>query len=128
MARSRLRRFFRHGLIPQLIAFEACVRLGGVTRAAHELSLAQPTVSGLLRKLSEAVGEPILHARAGRIELTDAGREVAILCQEVLGSLNRFEARRSQNIPAGIPIKIAPWNHAPEPPSPSRSPPAFRAS
>jgi hypothetical protein len=31
--------------LPQLMAFEACVRLGSVTRAAEELSLAQPTVS-----------------------------------------------------------------------------------
>jgi hypothetical protein len=128
MARSRLRRFFRHGLIPQLIAFESCVRLGGVTRAAEALALAQPTVSGLLRKLSETVGEPILRARGGRIELTAAGQEVLLLCEEVLGSLNRFEARRSQLLRAEIPIKIEPWNPAQEPPSPSRSPPAFPAS
>ena len=35
-----------------VVAFEACVRHGSVTRAAEELSLAQPTVSCLVRKLS----------------------------------------------------------------------------
>ena len=90
----RSRRYFRHGLIPQLIAFEACMRLGGVTRAAEELALAQPTVSGLLRKLSETVGEPVLHSRGGRVELTDAGRDVAQLCEEILASLSRFDERR----------------------------------
>ena len=100
MARHRLRRFFRHGFLPQLIAFEACVRLGGVTRAAEELSLAQPTVSGLLRKLGEAVGEPVLKARGGRVELTPAGRDVQGLCAEVLGSLERFEERRAR-LPVG---------------------------
>jgi DNA-binding transcriptional LysR family regulator len=94
MARSRLRRYFRHGLLPQLIAFEACVRLGGVTRAADELALAQPTVSGLLRKLTDTVGSPLLCARGGRIELTDAGREVALLCEEILDSLGRFDPPR----------------------------------
>ena len=90
------RRFFRHGLMPQLLVFEAVARLGSVTRAAEELSLAQPTVSGLLRKLSEAVGEPILRARGGRVELTPTGQEVHGLCAEVLGSLERFEERRAR--------------------------------
>jgi len=103
MARPRLRRFFRHGLFPQLIAFEACVRLGSVTRAAEELSLAQPTVSGLLRKLSETVGEPVLRFRGGRVELTDAGADVEVLCEEVLESLGRFDARRRHRAAVGRP-------------------------
>jgi DNA-binding transcriptional LysR family regulator len=96
MSRPRLRRYFRHGFLPQLIAFEACVRLGGVTRAAEELSLAQPTVSCLLRRLSETVGEPVLRCRGGSVELTDAGLDVALLCEEVLASLSRFDERRRQ--------------------------------
>jgi DNA-binding transcriptional LysR family regulator len=96
MARPRIRQYLRHGLLPQLFAFEACVRLGGVTRAAEELALAQSTVSGLLRKLSDTIGEPVLRARGGRIELTAAGREVARLCEEILDSLGRFEAARGR--------------------------------
>ena len=94
MARPRLRRYFRHGFLPQLIAFEACLRLGSVTRAAEELSLAQPTVSGLLRRLSETLGEPLLVARNGRMEPTEAGRKMALLCDEILDSLGRFDATR----------------------------------
>ena len=94
MARTRIRRYLRHGLLPQLIAFEACIRLGGMTRAADELALAQSTVSGLLRKLTETVGEPLLRAHGGRIELTQAGRRVAMLCEEILESLARFERAR----------------------------------
>ena len=104
MARPRLRPYFRHGLLPQLIAFEACVRLGGVTRAAEELAIAQPTVSGLLRKLSETIGEPVLRARAGRVEPTAAGREVALLCEEILDSLRRFDERRSRCVTHGPPL------------------------
>ena len=95
MARPRFRRYFRHGLLPQLIAFEACLRLGGVTRAADELCLAQPTVSGLLRRLSETVGAPVLLAKGGRVELTRAGEDVALLCEEIFGSLERFEEKRT---------------------------------
>src|SRR5438046_10522346 len=95
MPHPRFRRYFRHGLLPQLIAFEAYLRLGGVTRAAEELCLAQPTVSGLLRRLSETVGAPVMLAEGGRIELTRAGADVALLCAEVFGSLARFEEKRS---------------------------------
>ena len=95
MAHPRFRPFFRHGLLPQLIAFEACLRLGGVTRAADELCLAQSTVSGLLRRLSDTVGAPVLLARGGRVELTREGEEVALLCEEIFGSLERFEEKRS---------------------------------
>ena len=112
MARYKLRRYFRHGLLPQLIAFEAVVRLGGVTRAANELSLAQPTVSGLLRKLTETMGERLMHIRRGRVDLTDAGKEVHLLCSEALGALQRFDERRggrtapgavSENFVPGFP-------------------------
>ena len=102
MSRPRFRPYFRHGLLPQLIAFEACLRLGGVTRAARELCVAQPTVSGMLRKLSETVGEPVVMARGGRIEATPAGRDVALLCEDIFESLERFEERRAQRRePAG---------------------------
>ena len=94
MPHPRLRRYYRHGLIPQLLAFEACLRLGSVTRAAEELALAQPTVSGLLRKLSETVGEPVLRARYGRMEATEAGQRVALMCEEILDSLSRFDEQR----------------------------------
>ncbi len=52
MPRSALRRYFRHGLFPQLMVFEAVARRQSVTRAAEELHLAQPTVSTQLKLLS----------------------------------------------------------------------------
>src|SRR5215470_12493882 len=55
MSRTKLRRYFRHGLFPQLFVFEAVARLGSVTRAAAELHLAQPTVSLQLKKLAETL-------------------------------------------------------------------------
>ena len=102
MSSPSLRRFFRHGFLPQLLAFEACLQAGSVTRAAEELALAQPTISGLLRKLSETLGAPVLQARNGRMELTEAGHEAALLCHEILAALERHEARRVRREPARI--------------------------
>jgi hypothetical protein len=103
MTRVRLRRYFRHGMLPQLIAFEACVRHGSVTRAAEELSLAQPTVSCLIRKLSDTLGAPVTQLRNRRIEPTALGRELLALCHEVFVSFERFDMKREAPLPANDP-------------------------
>jgi hypothetical protein len=103
MTRTRLRRYFRHGMLPQLIAFEACIRHGSVTRAAEELSLAQPTVSCLVRKLSETLGGPVTQMRDRRVEPSALGVELLGLCQEVFASFERFDVRRE-----GAPVQGAP--------------------
>lgn len=114
MARARLRRFFRHGFLPQLLAFEAVARLGSVTRAAEELSLAQPTVSCMLRKLSDAVGGPIVASRDRRMEATALGRELLVLCHEMREAMERFEDRHPG---------VLGYDPDAESPSPTNSPP-----
>ncbi|HET9579847.1 MAG TPA: LysR family transcriptional regulator [Usitatibacter sp.] len=88
-----MRRFFRHGLLPQLVAFEACVRLGSVTRAAEELALAQPTLSCMLRKLADTFGGPLTVVRDRRVEATELGREVLELCDDLFAAFDRFDER-----------------------------------
>ena len=121
MSRNPLRRYFRHGFFPQLAAFEACVRHGSVTRAAEELCLAQPTVSCLIRKLSDTLGGPVLATRNRRMEPTLLGLEALTLCEEVLPAFSRFDERlgvlrMSGGIIEGRDATNAP--HAPEPPRP----------
>ena len=94
MTRPPLRRFFRHGLFPQLVAFECSVRHASVTRAAEELSLAQPTVSGMLRKLAESIGEPILAMHQGRMRPTAAGEDLLVLCHEIFAAVERYDDTR----------------------------------
>ncbi|HEX4763788.1 MAG TPA: LysR family transcriptional regulator [Usitatibacter sp.] len=121
MPRARFRRFFRHGFLPQLLAFEAAVRLGSVTRAAEELCIAQPTVSTLLRKLSEAVGGPVTAIRDRRVEPTELGRKLLATCHEVMRALERFEERRAGYDPdAAAPIPEDPWPLPSPPENPSR--------
>ena len=103
MEKNTVRRYFRHGMLPQLIAFEACIRHGSVTRAAEELSLAQPTVSCLIKKLSTTMGGPLTLARDRRMEPTALGVEVLGLCHEVIAAVERFDQRR----PAGAPRHAA---------------------
>jgi DNA-binding transcriptional LysR family regulator len=93
MPRTTLRRFYRHGMLPQLLVFEAVARLESVTRAAEALHLAQPTVSTQLRKLSDALGVTLFELRGRRIALTAAGRELRGLCEELIALLERAEAR-----------------------------------
>jgi LysR family transcriptional activator of nhaA len=68
-----------------LFHFWTVVREGGVTRASEKLNVSQPTVSGQLRELEEALGEKLL-ARSGRgVALTEVGRTVYRYADEILG-------------------------------------------
>ena len=104
MMRPTLRRYFRHGLFPQLLVFEAVVRLGGVTRAAAELHLAQPTVSTQLRKLSDALGVALIEWRGRDLQLTPAGRELYGCCSELLMLFGSMERRLAphRDSPTGL--------------------------
>ena len=92
-----LRRFFRHGLLPQLFVFEAVARLGSVTRAAEALHLAQPTVSVQLRKLADALGVQLFEPHGRCLQLTAAGHALYESCAELATCLERVDAR------------LAPW-------------------
>jgi len=93
MLRPALRRYFRHGLFPQLMVFEAVARLRGATRAAEELHLAQPTVSTQLKKLSDGLGLALFEQRGRSLEPTPAGKELRAACEELIALLERTEAR-----------------------------------
>jgi LysR family transcriptional regulator, transcriptional activator of nhaA len=67
-----------------LYHFWAVVREGGVTRASEKLHVSQPTISGQVRELEEALGEKLL-ARSGRtVVLTDVGRTVYRYADEMV--------------------------------------------
>lgn len=67
------------------------VRRGSVSEAARRLHLTQPTVSQQLKRLREAVGEPLLETRQGRLEPTEAGLELYRASREVLGRFADFD-------------------------------------
>lgn len=91
MPHPDIRRYLKHGTLPQLRVFEASARLGSFTRAAQELHIAQPTASVQIRKLSETVGLPLFEQVGKRIYLTEAGKRVFAGCADVFHALSRLE-------------------------------------
>ena len=86
-----LRRYMRHGTLPQLAAFEAVVRLGSATRAAQALCIAQPTISGHLRKLGDSLGVRLFELHGKRLVPTAAALALLQATHEVSAALARCE-------------------------------------
>ncbi len=91
MPPSDIRRYLKHGTLPQLRAFAAAARLGSLTRAAEELHIAQATASVQIKKLADTVGLPLFEVVANRLQLTDAGQRLYGGCEEVFRALSAME-------------------------------------
>lgn len=91
MVQKKIRRYLKHGTLPQLSVFEAVARHGSFTRAAEELYLAQPTVSVQMKKLADTVGLPLIEQIGKNIHLTVAGRVLQTACLEIFGTLRNVE-------------------------------------
>jgi len=87
MRQRKIQRYLRHGMLPQLRAFEAVARHGNFTLAAAELHIAQPTVSVQIKKLTETVGLPLLEQVGKRVYPTAAGAALSVACEQILGAL-----------------------------------------
>ncbi|MFQ3787168.1 LysR family transcriptional regulator [Halomonas sp. A29] len=81
----------RHLTFRLLQVYATVVHSGSVSEAARQLHLTQPTVSQQLKRLGEAVGEPLLIVRQGRLVPTEAGRELYRASREVLGRFDDFQ-------------------------------------
>lgn len=92
METKRLRRYLRHGMLPQLAAFDAVMRLGSVTLASEALHMAQPTVSGHLRKLSDAMGVPLFRCDGRRMHPTAPARALHEGTMGVFAALDDLES------------------------------------
>jgi DNA-binding transcriptional LysR family regulator len=91
MLQSNIRRYLKHGTLPQLRVFEASARLGSFTRAAQELHMAQPTASVQIKKLTETIGLPLFEQVGKRVYLTDAGQRLYAGCHDVFRALSTLE-------------------------------------
>ena len=91
LALPPLRRYLRHGTLPQLAAFEAVIRLGSATRAAQALCVAQPTISGHLKKLGDALGVRLFVLQGKRLVPTAAALALLDATDEVSAALARCE-------------------------------------
>jgi DNA-binding transcriptional LysR family regulator len=83
----------RHTTFRQLEIFEAIARHRSFTRAADSLYLTQPTVSMQVRKLTDAVGVPLVEQVGKKIMVTEAGQDLALAARDIFAILDRFEMR-----------------------------------
>ncbi|WP_449472639.1 LysR family transcriptional regulator [Sphingobium chungangianum] len=75
-----------------MAALDALLRERNVTRAAHALHLSQPTMSGLLQRLRDLFGDPLL-VRVGReYELTPRAQEMSGELHQALLTLDAILA------------------------------------
>lgn len=91
MTQVNIRRYLKHGTLPQLRVFEASVRLGSLAGAARELHMAPPTASVQIKKLAETIGSPLLEQVGKRMYPTEVGRRVFDGCNEVFRALGTLE-------------------------------------
>ncbi|MEX5351317.1 LysR family transcriptional regulator [Pseudomonas juntendi] len=78
----------------QLITFATVAEHGNISHAANALHLSQPAVSGQLKLLQEAFGEP-LYQRAGRgVRLTAAGEQLLGHAERLRDTFRQAQALR----------------------------------
>ena len=92
-----------------LLYFWAVARYGSVVRASAELRLAQPTISGQVRRLEDVVGEKLFDRVGRRLVLTDVGRtvfryadEIFSLGQDLMGTLKGRPSSRPLRLTVGV--------------------------
>lgn len=92
-----------------LLYFYTVAREGSVTKAAESLRLAQPTLSGQIRKLEEALDEKLFAREGQRLVLTDTGRmayryaeEIFTTGQEMMDALRGRPTKRPAKLIVGV--------------------------
>jgi len=92
-----------------LLYFWAVARYGGVVRASAELRLAQPTISGQVRRLEEVIGERLFDRVGRQLVLTSVGRtvfryadEIFSLGQDLMGMLKGRPSARPLRFTVGV--------------------------
>ncbi|MFT5643988.1 MAG: DNA-binding transcriptional LysR family regulator [Janthinobacterium sp.] len=80
----------RHLSFRLLQVYIKVVQFGNISAAARALHLTQPTVSLQLKKLAEAVDEPLFDSRDGRMVPTLVGDELYRAACDVLGRFEDF--------------------------------------
>jgi DNA-binding transcriptional LysR family regulator len=72
--------------------FVAAAEAGSITRAAHEVRVAQPSLSRQLRQLEEDVGEQLFDRSGRSARLTPAGEMFLPLARDLVGRADRAAA------------------------------------
>lgn len=92
-----------------LLYFWAVARYGSVVRASSELRLAQPTISGQIRRLEDVLGEKLFDRVGRNLVLTEVGRttfryadEIFSLGKQLMGTLKGRPSARPLRLTVGV--------------------------
>lgn len=88
-----------------LLYFWTVAKEGSVARACEKLRLAQPTISGQLRMLEDALGEKLFERSGRRLVLTEMGHVVYRYADEIFG-LGRELMDTVKGRPTGRPARL----------------------
>ena len=88
-----------------LLYFWTVVREGGVSRAADQLRLSQPTISAQIRQLEASLGERLFQKQGRTLVPTDVGRLVFRYADEIFG-IGRELMETLRGRPAGRPLQL----------------------
>lgn len=80
----------------QLRTFESVARNLSFSRAAAELHMSQPAVSMQVRVLETIAGQPLTEQIGKKIYLTEAGREMHLASQSIIGRLDDLSTNLAQ--------------------------------
>lgn len=101
----------RHALLPPslngLRVFESAARYLSFTLAASELNVTQSAVSRQIRQLEESLGFPLFIRHHRALELTEQGKEVALLLTRQYSELNRTIKQCRVQESGTLKVKVA---------------------
>ncbi|KDC41649.1 LysR family transcriptional regulator [Bordetella bronchiseptica] len=80
-------------LVAELKSFHAVARCGTVTKAAAQLGVSQPTVTGQLRQLESRYGVELFHRQGRGLRLSDAGHRLMPLVEKLVQQESEIEFR-----------------------------------
>lgn len=80
--------------------FLAVIDCGSFSKAARQLSIAQPSLSVGIGKLERLLGAPLFHRTSKRVHITDAGSRFAVHARRIENEFNLAEASVANLKPA----------------------------
>ncbi|MEI8658928.1 LysR family transcriptional regulator [Vibrio sp. Hal054] len=80
----------RHLTFRLLQVYVDVIQTGSISESAKRLHLTQPTVSLQLKRLREAIDDPLYTLENNKVVATDTGQELYRICQQTLSNFNDF--------------------------------------
>lgn len=77
--------------IEKLKALKVIVETGSITRAAERLGYSQPGLTGMLNRLEQEIGYPVLQRGSGGVSLTEAGEALMPYVDRILRDSRALE-------------------------------------